>query len=76
MEIDIRKVNNDNVDTIRVCDPDNQDFIIGDIVFKDKGFILIKDSADDAYFVSVLNKEHALNLIKGLEKVIELGWVK
>jgi len=29
-----------------------------------------------SYFVALNSKEHALNLIKALNKAIELGWVK
>lgn len=36
-------------------------------------FRIVDDSGD---FVRILSKEHAKNLIKALEKAIELGWVE
>lgn len=31
---------------------------------------------DDGDFIRVVDKQHALNLIKALNKAIELGWLK
>lgn len=39
------------------------------------GEIFINESSCD-YYVTINSKEHALNLIKALNKAIDLGWVK
>lgn len=67
--IDIRKEQVDDIDEIIFADNDAYCLIRtgGDIID-------IYDISED--YVQIVSKEHALNLIKALEKAIELEWLK
>lgn len=74
MEIDIREVNVEDVIKIRVADPNtsytNADMVmIGDAPQK----CCIQDS-EGGYNLGIFSREHALNLIAGIQKAIDLGW--
>lgn len=77
MELDIRK-KPEEVDVIRICETS---------ALTAKAAVLIKENLFGASFnshtweestsddrLSIRNKEHALNVIKAIEKAIELGW--
>lgn len=75
VEIDVRE--SAEVTKIRFSDThDDEDIGMGDAVFLDKaaGRVYINDFIGHA--VAIRTKEHAINLIKALEKAIELGWLK
>lgn len=79
MEIDIRNNGVSEVTAIRVADK-HPSWAIVEIIEKDDtdpAGIVLKDSDDHmTSHLAILNKEHAENVIKGLQKAIELGWVK
>ena len=80
MELDIRKATKEEIETIRIWDRDDG-FYAADIISKDKSHervIMLRDS-DDEYEnnnarVYVMSKKHALHLIDGIQKAIDLGW--
>ena len=72
--IDIRKYEPPEID--RIVFAENKDSVYTTIAYeltKEHKRINIVDG--DAYVI-VTSKEHAENLIKALNKAIELGWVK
>jgi hypothetical protein len=80
MELDIRKTTKEQIEIIRVWDKDDG-FYAADIISKDKyheKVIMLRDSDDDYEpdnaRVHVMSKEHALHLIDGIQKAIDLGW--
>ena len=75
MEIDIRRNTVDVIDAIRVGSASNDSTVL-DIIWWDGGAVHLADSAARRVLARVDNKEHALNLIKGLQKAIDLGWLE
>ena len=82
MELDIRKTTKEEIEIIRVWDKDNE-FYAADIISKDKyheKVIMLRDSdteyESDNARVYVMSKEHALSLIDGIQKAIDLGWLE
>lgn len=76
MELDIRTEKITEVRVIRVADVSSS-WLIVDTLENDgrKGHVKLTDS-DEGSCLDVTDKQHALDLIKGLEKAIELGWLK
>lgn len=80
MEIDIRKTMKEEIEIIRVWDK-SDGFCAADIISKDKyheKVVMLLDS-DDEYGtnnarVYIMSKKHALHLIDGIQKAIQLGW--
>lgn len=72
MEIDIRGNVANAVDTIRVCGESAFVCLVDTIVIAED-CVKLQDSADLNY-LTLEGKEHAQNLIKGLQKAIDLGW--
>lgn len=76
MEIDIRKEVQAPIDRIRILDP-NQDTYCVEYIKNLNNFVMLCDGSNEAEKnLEVYDKEHALNIIKALEKAIELGWLK
>lgn len=61
------------VDTIIVGDKSNSNYVADSLERTAEGFDL-KDTEEDRT-LRVRDRRHAENLIKGLQKAIELGWV-
>lgn len=72
MEIDIRKVATEEIDTIRFRDVSSSEYY-ADCIFKDGHDIKIQDSDSERNLV-IGDAAHALDLIEALKKAIELGW--
>lgn len=72
MQIDIRGNEHAAIDSIRVADRDEA-YYVAEVVERGESGVNITDT-DSGKYVSVLDKEHAQNLIKGLQKAIDLGW--
>lgn len=77
MEIDIRQLNSDAaIDTIRLADANSSTYV-ADVIEYDPTDLNCKvglTDSDSDRSVGVMNKAHAENLIKGLQKAIQLGW--
>lgn len=76
MELDIRDNKESVVESIRVWDGCLNWYAV-DVVERDSnsgGVRLIDSETDGDRYVEVIEKEHAQNLIKGLQKAIDLGW--
>jgi len=76
MEIDIREEVSTTVQVIRVADQDTC-YTTADTLTKASkphSGCYIEDSADGGSVLGVFSEEHALNLISGLKKAIDLGW--
>lgn len=73
--IDIREQGEDTVDTIVFADAeDSEDVVQAHYVRRwSSNYFTIEDSDES---VVINSKEHALDLIKAIEKAIELEWVK
>jgi len=76
MEIDIREESSTTVQIIRVADKDTCYVTADTIKRADTPHVgcYIEDSADGGSVLGVFSEEHALNLISGLKKAIDLGW--
>lgn len=75
-KIDIRSVEYDEVDTIVFADAENKWLSTAvSIVREGSGIIGVQSDCQDDPSYKILNKEHALHLIKALNKAIELGWL-
>ena len=77
-EIDIRKDKSLTPDRIRVFGASVEGEAVLDAVFKeDSGGVGVLDSEGwGGERLKIVSKEHALDVIKGIEKAIELGWFK
>lgn len=72
-EYDVRNGDEGALDTIRVSDPNYEEYV-GDIICQNPyADVLLKDSADGRSLV-ICSKKYAENLIKGIQKAIDLGW--
>ena len=72
MQIDIRDNRNEEViDSIKICDTNYDYYVVSELWKKDNTIILNEVGSDRC---AVESKEHAQNIIKALEKAIELGW--
>lgn len=74
MEIDIRHNTVEVVDAIRVASPCHDSTAL-DIIWWDGGAVHLADSDARRILARVDNKEHAENIIRGLQKAIEFGWL-
>lgn len=75
MEIDIRGCAPTVVNKICIRDENGDDYCV-DIFYKeDLGAVRIGDYVS-CCSKRIYNKEHALDIIKGINKAIELGWFK
>jgi hypothetical protein len=72
MEIDIREAEDSEFTTIRFATSSSA-YCIADTLVKGAQFVTIEDS-DNEEGVCIENKLAALNLIKAIEKAIELNW--
>lgn len=74
MEIDIR-FEKETVDSIRVQDQ-NKSMSLATLLVKGKSFedcvCWLEDGGDTV--LGITDKEHAQNLIKAIQKAIDLGW--
>jgi hypothetical protein len=76
-EIDIRTKEIDKIISIRICDKQLVGDIQADVLIKCGGYSAkLKDTADGAAKMHIPSKVYAQDLIKAIEKAIELGWVK
>lgn len=75
MEYNAMVERNEVISVIRVATRNN-DYFIPEIIEQsaNEGAIVMKDAGSGRY-LSVLDREHAESLIRGLQKSIELGWV-
>ena len=77
MEIDVRNTVEGEIDVIRFADDEQniyyQSSIIRHIAWK--SLVHIEEGGNGEY-VRITSKQHALDLIKALEKAIELGWLE
>lgn len=71
MEIDIRDVESGEVDVIRFAE-DSDCYVNASILKRDSSIMCIEDG--DGQVLRLESDAHALNLIKALEKAIELNW--
>lgn len=79
-EIDIRETSKQSIGRIRFADSETEGgdgFSQADVMRFDEDAenVEIMESSNGD-FVRINSKEHALNLIKALEKAIELEWLK
>lgn len=74
MEIDIRKDIYQSVTHIRVADNCTSNYV-ANILERSESYLLVTDSAPRGdRSLAVKSEQHARDLIKGLERAIELGW--
>lgn len=73
MEIDVR-YKSDEVSGIRVGDSKSDCYSVDLLSKSTYGASLENDEVDDMLYIA--SKDHALNVIKGINKAIELGWLK
>ena len=71
--IDVRDEVEDVVQVIKFSDS-YATHLVGEGIGKEGSFVMLYDDNDD--YVVVNDKQHALNLIKALNKAIELGWLE
>ena len=72
MQIDIRYNRNEEViDSIKICDTNYDYYVVSELWKIDNTIVLNEVGSDRS---TVESKEHAQNIIKALEKAIELGW--
>ena len=72
MQIDIRYTRNEEViDSIKICDTNSNYYVVSEL-WKTGNTIVLNEVGSDR--CTVESKEHARNIIKALEKAIELGW--
>jgi hypothetical protein len=75
MEIDIRSTIIEEITVIRVSDQDDTN-TNADVIVKGGSSqppCYIEDSADGSC-LGIFDKDHALRVIEGLQKAIDLGW--
>lgn len=74
MEIDIRERTPATIEKIRIRD-ENEDEYCVECIYLVNGKVYVGDH--NSYCNKrIYNKEHALDIIKALDKAIELGWLK
>ena len=75
MEIDIRNQVENKVNKIRFWDDDGEEcFAV--LITKSYNSVFIGEESASGDMVLISCKEHAENLIKALEKAIELQWLR
>ena len=73
MQIDIRDNRNEEViDSIKICDTNSDYYVVSELWINIDNTIVLNEVGSDR--CTVESKEHARNIIKALEKAIELGW--
>lgn len=75
MEIDIRSTIIEEITVIRVSDQ-NDTYTNADVIVKSETShppCHIEDSSDGSC-LGIFDKDHALRLIEGIQKAIDLGW--
>ncbi|MNY45851.1 hypothetical protein D3C86_1809870 [compost metagenome] len=77
MEIDVRKQVKDDVTAIRFAES-AEGLNVADVIVYYQGDVdvWIESSCCSNETIGIRSKEDALNLIKALEKAIELNWLK
>lgn len=70
--IDIRDISEDAIDEIRVRDKDRCILSV-ELIERAGNYVNVYDS-DGSDRLTIHSEEHANNLIKGIQKAIELGW--
>lgn len=75
MEYDIRSEDYEPLTAIRITNQNVDEYCAEHIKYTD-GKVKISDSSEYAEDLRVYDKKHALNIIKALNKAIELGWLK
>ena len=73
--IDIRGTDESVVDTIVFADADDGWTTAVSLVRASEHVVGVQSDDDNDMSYKILNKEHAINLIKALNKSIELGWL-
>ena len=73
--IDIRNTSEDAIDTITFASASSVSYICGKLV-KGGNDVEVQDPEDDYRSLVIESKEDAENMIKALQKAIELGWFK
>lgn len=81
--IDIRDMHMSTIDVIQFADSDTDAVNVTPCyVAKDINCVVVLDEDRSDYLTDcgtrfrILNKEHAQNMIKALEKAVELGWLE
>lgn len=75
-EIDIRS-GTDEITSIRICDIQEVGRVQADVLVSGGCFsATLRDTADGVASMHIPSKTYAQNLIKTIEKAIELGWFK
>lgn len=72
--VDVRSVAEESIDTIRFAEKSGFDYY-PDIIKRDGQRVVLVET-DMSRELALRDKNHASNLIKALEKAIELGWLK
>lgn len=75
--LDIRTPQAQQIIEIRIADRDGSDYradIIKKVAMADNG-ITLRDS-DSGRYLEIISIAHANDMIKGIEKAKELGWLK
>lgn len=70
--IDIRDISEDEIDEIRVRDKDRSVLSV-ELIELAGSYVNLYDS-DGSDRLTIHDEEHAKNLIKGIQKAIDLGW--
>ena len=75
MEIDIRTIDGDKVKTIRF-DTQDEDALFADVLnfYRGDCDVWLNDSSDNTRILGIRNKKVAYNIIKAIQKAIDLGW--
>ena len=77
MEFDIRKETEQNITVIRIAE-EMRDYFVADSITRSgvsAGVANIRDT-NSGGVLSVRSIQHCKDLIKGLEKAMELGWIR
>jgi hypothetical protein len=74
MELDIRLDIPARITEIRVCDA-NKDTYTADVISHGCS-VYFEDTTSCGEALLIKDEAHALNIIKGLQKAIDLGWFK
>jgi len=75
MELDIRAYEPEKITVIRFADDEDDSFVASGIALGFSGVVEVGDIGEGRR-LGLFSEEHARNLIKALNKAIELGWFK
>lgn len=75
MEFDIRAYEPEEITAIRFADAEDDHYVASGVVRGFSGVVEVGD-IEEGRWLGLFSEEHARNLIRALNKAIELGWFK